>query len=137
MLTFKPDMVMDSLLLRSGMGKLVFWSVQDPNYPVDIWCGGKFETFKMLDSVMNPVKVVSQAGNGTASLRAGKSRPYGELINCVLCTCDCSVSVGADQCIDYDGVIDALSDFREGVSRGQGGQCPSVKKYYIFHTYVL
>lgn len=68
MLTFKPDMVMDSLLLRSGMGELVFWSVQDPNYPVDIRRGGKFETFKMLDSVMNPVKVVSQAGNGTASL---------------------------------------------------------------------
>ena len=46
--------------------------------------------------------------------------PYCELINCVLCTCDCSVLVVADQCIDYDGVIDALNDFREGVSRGQG-----------------
>ena len=83
--TSKPDMVMDSLQLRSGMGEFVFWSAQDPNYPVEIRRGGKFEMFKMLDSMMNPVKVVSQAGNGTASPRAGKSRPSPILRTDQLC----------------------------------------------------
>ena len=56
----KPDTVMDSLQFRSGTGEFVFWSAQDPNYPVQIRRGENFETFKMLDSMMNAARVFSQ-----------------------------------------------------------------------------
>lgn len=56
----KPDTVMDSLQFRNGTGEFVFWSAQDPNYLVQIRRGENFETFKMLDSVMNAAKVFSQ-----------------------------------------------------------------------------
>ena len=56
----KPDTVMDALQFRNGTGEFVFWSAQDPNYPVQIRRGDNFEMFKMLDSMMNAAKVVSQ-----------------------------------------------------------------------------
>ncbi|KAF8548664.1 hypothetical protein OG21DRAFT_1489208 [Imleria badia] len=56
----KPDTVMDALQFRNGTGEFVFWSSQDPNYPVQIRRGDNFDMFKMLDSMMNAAKVVSQ-----------------------------------------------------------------------------
>ena len=56
----KPDTVMDSLQFRNGTGEFVFWSAQDPNYPLQIRRGDNFEAFKMLDSMMNVAKVFSQ-----------------------------------------------------------------------------
>ena len=51
---------MDQLQFRNGTGEFVFWSAQDPNYAVQIRRGDNFETYKMLDSVMNVAKIVSQ-----------------------------------------------------------------------------
>ena len=56
----KPDTVMDQLQFRNGTGEFMFWSAQDPNYAVQIRRGDNFETYKMLDSVMNVAKIVSQ-----------------------------------------------------------------------------
>ena len=56
----KPDTVMDQLQFRNGTGEFVFWSAQDPNYAVQIRHRDNFETYKMLDSVMNVAKIVSQ-----------------------------------------------------------------------------
>ena len=56
----KLDTVMDRLQFRNGTGEFVFWSAQDPNYAVQIRRGDNFETYKMLDSVMNVAKIVSQ-----------------------------------------------------------------------------
>jgi E3 ubiquitin-protein ligase UBR1 len=44
----KHDTAMDSLQLRNGTGEFVFWSAQDPNYPVQIRRRENFETFRML-----------------------------------------------------------------------------------------
>ncbi|KAH0838891.1 hypothetical protein J3R83DRAFT_7318 [Lanmaoa asiatica] len=56
----KPDTVMDSLQFRNGTGEFVFWSAQDPNFAVQIRRGENSETFRMLESVMNVAKTVSQ-----------------------------------------------------------------------------
>lgn len=56
----KPDTAMDVLQFRNGTGEFVFWSAQDPNYAVQIRRGENFEIFRMLDSVMNVSKIVSQ-----------------------------------------------------------------------------
>lgn len=71
----KPDAVMDSLQFRNGTGEFVFWSAQDPSYAVQIRRGENLETFKMLDSVMNVAKTVSQQ---TRHLRERPEPDLGE-----------------------------------------------------------
>ncbi|KAH7884205.1 hypothetical protein F5I97DRAFT_1672195 [Phlebopus sp. FC_14] len=56
----KPDSMMDSLQFRNGTGEFVFWSAQDPNYPVITRRSEAVDNYRMLDSLMTVTKVVSQ-----------------------------------------------------------------------------
>ncbi|KAF8837246.1 hypothetical protein BDN67DRAFT_1014026 [Paxillus ammoniavirescens] len=56
----KPDTVMDSLQFRNGTGEFVFWSAQDPNYASQIRRTDNIDSCKMLDSLVNVAKIVSQ-----------------------------------------------------------------------------
>jgi hypothetical protein len=51
------------------------------------------------------------------SLRQTPGPAQSELINCVLRACGCNDSVDADEVVDYDGVVDALDNFTEGLKQ--------------------
>lgn len=38
-------------------------------------------------------------------------------MNCILRSCGCNDSVNADEVLDYDGVLDALDNFTEGLKQ--------------------
>ncbi len=67
---------------------------------------------------MNP----SAALQGTAedfleSLQQHSGAALAELINLILRSCGCNDSVDEDQAVDYDGVVDALDHFTEGLKQ--------------------
>ena len=51
------------------------------------------------------------------SLSQTPDAAQAELINCILRACGCNDSIDADQAIDYDGVVDALDTFTEGLKQ--------------------
>lgn len=51
------------------------------------------------------------------SLRQTAGPAQSELINCILRACGCNDSVDADEVLDYDGVVDALDNFTEGLKQ--------------------
>lgn len=67
---------------------------------------------------MNP----SAALQGTAedfleSLEQNAGTAQAELINLILRSCGCNDSVNADEALDYDGVVEALDNFTEGLKK--------------------
>ncbi|KAH7923758.1 hypothetical protein BV22DRAFT_1092243 [Leucogyrophana mollusca] len=56
----KPDAVMDALQFRNGTGEFVFWSAQDQGYSSSARRTEGADMSKMLDTVMNASKVISQ-----------------------------------------------------------------------------
>ena len=40
-----------------------------------------------------------------------------ELVNCILHACGCNDSVNQDEAVDYDGIINALDNFKEALNR--------------------
>ncbi|KAG6332078.1 hypothetical protein ID866_7016 [Astraeus odoratus] len=71
----KPDPVMDSLQFRNGSGEFVFWSAQDPSYSNNPRRVDAVETFKMLDTLMNVSRGISQQ---TRHLRQRPEPEQGE-----------------------------------------------------------
>ena len=51
------------------------------------------------------------------SLQESAAAAQAELINLILRACGCNDTVDADQAIDYDGVVDALDNFTEGLKQ--------------------
>jgi cohesin complex subunit SA-1/2 len=65
---------------------------------------------------MNP----SAALQGTAedfleSLTQSPAAAQAELVNLILRACGCNNSVNSDEALDYDGVVDSLDTFTEGL----------------------
>ncbi|KAH7907045.1 hypothetical protein BJ138DRAFT_1015142, partial [Hygrophoropsis aurantiaca] len=56
----RPDTLMDTLQFRNGTGEFVFWSAQDPGYSSLARRAEGADVSKMLDTVMNISKVISQ-----------------------------------------------------------------------------
>lgn len=51
------------------------------------------------------------------SLDQDAGTALAELINFILRACGCNDSVDADEAVDYDGVVDALDNFTEGLKK--------------------
>jgi cohesin complex subunit SA-1/2 len=71
-----------------------------------------------LDAVINPSAALqSTAEDFLESLQQDAGSAQAELINFVLRACGCNDSVNADEVVDYDGVLDALDNFTEGLKK--------------------
>ena len=51
------------------------------------------------------------------SLAQSPGSAQAELMNCILRSCGCNDSVNGDEVLDYDGVLDALDNFTEGLKQ--------------------
>lgn len=70
------------------------------------------------DAVLNPAAALqSIAEDFLDSLTRDPGNAQAELINCILRACGCNDIVDADQVVDYDGVVDALDTFTEGLKQ--------------------
>ena len=70
------------------------------------------------DTLLNPSAALqSTAEDFLHSLSQNAGTAQAELINCILRACGCNDSVDADQVVDYDGVVDALDNFTEGLKQ--------------------
>ena len=70
------------------------------------------------DAVMNPAAALqSTAEDFLESLEQTPGAAQAELINLMLRSCGCNDSVDADEVLDYDGVVDALDTFTEGLKQ--------------------
>lgn len=74
------------------------------------------------DAIMNPSAALqSTAEDFLESLDQSPGVAQAELINLILRACGCSDSVDADEAVDYDGVVDALDNFTEGLKNVSSG----------------
>ena len=70
------------------------------------------------DTLLNPSAALqSTAEDFLHSLSQSAGPAQAELINCILRACGCNDSIDADQVIDYDGVVDSLDNFTEGLKQ--------------------
>jgi cohesin complex subunit SA-1/2 len=73
------------------------------------------------DAIMNPGAALQvTVEDFLDSLSRSPGAAQAELINLVLRACGCNDSVDSDSVVDYDGVVDALDDFTEGLKKA----CP-------------
>jgi cohesin complex subunit SA-1/2 len=67
---------------------------------------------------MNPAAALqSTAEDFLESLEQSPGAAQAELINLILRSCGCNDSLDADKVLDYDGVVDALDTFTEGLKQ--------------------
>jgi len=67
---------------------------------------------------MNPAANLQGAAEDfLESLTQSPGPAQAEFINFILRACGCNNSVDADEAVDYDGVIDALDTFTEGLKQ--------------------
>ncbi|KAG7442823.1 uncharacterized protein BT62DRAFT_935557 [Guyanagaster necrorhizus] len=90
----------------------------------------------LYNAIMNP----SAALQGTAedfleSLQQQPGPALAELINLILRSCGCNDSVDEDQAVDYDGVVDALDHFTEGLKQEASPTYPLTSKNPIFKKF--
>ncbi|KAK0451767.1 hypothetical protein EV421DRAFT_2075799 [Armillaria borealis] len=90
----------------------------------------------LYNAIMNP----SAALQGTAedfleSLQQHSGTALAELINLILRSCGCNDSVDEDQAVDYDGVVDALDHFTEGLKQESSPTYPLTSKNPIFKKF--
>ena len=71
-----------------------------------------------LDAILNPTAALqSTAEDFLDALSQDPGPAQAEIINCVLRACGCNDSVDADQVVDYDGIVDVLDTFTEGLKQ--------------------
>ena len=67
---------------------------------------------------MNPAAALqSTAEDFLESLEQTPGSAQAELINLILRSCGCNDSINSDEALDYDGVVDALDTFTEGLKQ--------------------
>ncbi|KAJ7624985.1 hypothetical protein DFH06DRAFT_1305016 [Mycena polygramma] len=74
----------------------------------------------LFNAILNPAAALqSTAEDFLESLDQSPNLALAELINLVLRACGCNESLDGDQVVDYDGVLDALDEFTEGLKKEQ------------------
>lgn len=89
---------------------------------------------------MNPAAALqSTTEDFLESLEQSPGAAQAELINLILRSCGCNDSVDADEVLDYDGVVDALDTFTEGLKQVSTIQAfyPKNKIEYATRTTLL
>ncbi|KAH7883079.1 hypothetical protein F5I97DRAFT_1979019 [Phlebopus sp. FC_14] len=89
-----------------------------------------------VDAILNPSAALqSMAEDFLDSLSQSPGAAQAELINCILRACGCNDSVDADEVVDYDGVVDALDNFTEGLKQENSPVYPLTSKLPVFKRF--
>ncbi|KAI0943593.1 hypothetical protein AcW1_002723 [Taiwanofungus camphoratus] len=90
----------------------------------------------LFNAIMNPAAALqSTAEDFLESLLRTPGPSQAELINCILRACGCNDSVDADEVVDYDGVVDALDNFTEGLKKDDSPIYPLTSKLPVFKKF--
>lgn len=90
----------------------------------------------LFNAIMNPSAALqSTAEDFLDSLAQSPGAAQAELINCILRACGCNDSVDADEVLDYDGVVDSLDNFTEGLKQENSPIYPLTSKLPIFKRF--
>ncbi|KAH7929010.1 hypothetical protein BV22DRAFT_1003690 [Leucogyrophana mollusca] len=90
----------------------------------------------LFNAILNPSAALqSTAEDFLESLSHSPGAAQAELINCVLRACGCNDSVDSDEVVDYDGVVDALDNFTEGLKQENSPIYPLTSKLPIFKKF--
>ncbi|KAG1740516.1 uncharacterized protein EDB91DRAFT_353827 [Suillus paluster] len=90
----------------------------------------------LFNAIMNPSAALqSTAEDFLDSLAQSPGAAQAELINCILRACGCNDSVDADEVLDYDGVVDSLDNFTEGLKQENSPIYPLTSKLPVFKRF--
>ncbi|KAJ7135430.1 hypothetical protein C8R43DRAFT_1020987 [Mycena crocata] len=91
----------------------------------------------LFNAILNPAAALqSTAEDFLESLDESPGLAQAELINLVLRACGCNETLDADQVVDYDGIVDALDEFSEGLKKEQAPSAyPLTSKLSIFKKF--
>ncbi|KAG0699163.1 hypothetical protein DFH29DRAFT_1070800 [Suillus ampliporus] len=90
----------------------------------------------LFNAIMNPSAALqSTAEDFLDSLSQSPGAAQAELINCILRACGCNDSVDADEVLDYDGVVDSLDNFTEGLKQENSPIYPLTSKLPVFKRF--
>ncbi|KAL4076765.1 hypothetical protein V8B97DRAFT_2084279 [Scleroderma yunnanense] len=90
----------------------------------------------LFNVILNPTAALqSTAEDFLDSLSRDPGPAQADIINCILRACGCNDSVDADQVVDYDGVVDALDTFTEGLKQENSPIYPLTSKLPAFKRF--
>ncbi|KIJ16482.1 hypothetical protein PAXINDRAFT_113645 [Paxillus involutus ATCC 200175] len=90
----------------------------------------------LFNAILNPSAALqSTAEDFLESLSQSAGAAQAELINCILRACGCNDSVDADEVLDYDGVVDSLDNFTEGLKQENSPIYPLTSKLPAFKRF--
>ncbi|KIK96764.1 hypothetical protein PAXRUDRAFT_825621 [Paxillus rubicundulus Ve08.2h10] len=90
----------------------------------------------LFNAILNPSAALqSTAEDFLDSLSQSAGAAQAELINCILRACGCNDSVDADEVLDYDGVVDSLDNFTEGLKQENSPIYPLTSKLLAFKRF--
>ncbi|EPQ51870.1 hypothetical protein GLOTRDRAFT_140817 [Gloeophyllum trabeum ATCC 11539] len=90
----------------------------------------------LFNAILNPSAALqSTVEDFLESLSQSPALAQAELINCIFRACGCNDSVDSDQVMDYDGVVDALDDFTEGLKKDDTHVYPLTSRLPIFKRF--
>ncbi|KAF9232626.1 hypothetical protein BU15DRAFT_90603 [Melanogaster broomeanus] len=90
----------------------------------------------LFNTILNPSAALqSTAEDFLDSLAKSAGAAQAELINCILRACGCNDSVDADEVLDYDGVVDSLDNFTEGLKLENSPIYPLTSKLPAFKRF--
>ncbi|KAG6811622.1 hypothetical protein H0H92_006586 [Tricholoma furcatifolium] len=90
----------------------------------------------LFNAIMNPSAALqSTAEDFFESLDQSPNAALAELVNLILRACGCNNSVNPDEAVDYDGVVDALDNFTEGLKQDDSPIYPLTSKLPVFKKF--
>ncbi|KAH7915934.1 hypothetical protein BJ138DRAFT_1076400 [Hygrophoropsis aurantiaca] len=90
----------------------------------------------LFNAILNPSAALqSTVEDFLESLSQSPGAAQAELLNCILRACGCNDSVDADEVLDYDGVVDSLDNFTEGLKQENSPIYPLTSKLPVFKKF--
>ncbi|KAI6145125.1 hypothetical protein BKA82DRAFT_4170216 [Pisolithus tinctorius] len=90
----------------------------------------------LFNVILNPSAALQSTAEDFLDALSRDSGPaQAQLINCILRACGCNDSVDADQVVDYDGVVDTLDTFTEGLKQENSPTYPLTSKLPAFKRF--
>lgn len=106
------------MLIKSRRRRRLILIIHSSVSATDAFSVLNFLTGLITDAVLNPSAALqSTAEDFLESLDQSPGAALAELVNLILRSCGCNDSVDADEAVDYDGVVDALDNYTEGLKQ--------------------
>ncbi|KAJ7595027.1 hypothetical protein C8J56DRAFT_1013025 [Mycena floridula] len=90
----------------------------------------------LFNAILNPAAALqSTAEDFLESLNQDPGSAQAELINLIFRACGCNDTVSADEALDYDGAVDALDNFTEGLKQDDSPTYPLTSRLPVFKKF--